>query len=551
MTGVGQVPIIAAMQHTGFPCIGNPVDHFRGLALAAHRAGKLDEAASLYRSVLAADPRDPEALHLFGVLHDAQGRPAQAAALIEAALALRETASYRCNLAMVLGHLGRHEEAVAAARRALALRADYPEALNNLGVSLNALGRNEAAIAAFETALAGRADYAEAWINLGDILRRCCRHEAAEASFRRAIALRSGDASAYGSLALVLDEQDRPEEAMALLDLAIALKPDDAEARHHRAMLLLRLGRFARGWAEYDWRFSISQAAGAFRPSAQTLWRGEPLEGRAILLTPEQGIGDTIQFCRYAPLVAALAAPLGGQVRLGAPRPLVRLLRSSFPDIKVIAEGEAVPDHALHCPLLSLPHAFRTTLETVPASIPYLAPPDEALARWRARLPRMAALRCGIVWAGNPGHPNDRRRSLAFCDLAPLWALDGVRWHSLQVGSRSADLAEAPAGRIADLAPDLTDFAETAAAIMQLDVVVTPDTAVAHLAGSLGTPALVMLAFATDWRWLRGQDSSPWYPGMRLFRQNRQSAWRPVIEAVAAALAAMVKATGVEATGRG
>ncbi|WP_428391498.1 tetratricopeptide repeat protein [Lichenicoccus sp.] len=508
------------------------------LGLSAHRAGRFDEAASRYRFVLAENPRNAEALHLLGVLRDAQGSHQEAVRLIEDALAIGETAGYHCNLAMVLGHLGRHWEAVCAARRALSLRPGYPEALNNLGVSLTALDSDEAAIQAFQAAVAARADYGEGWINLGHILRRHDRHEESEASFRRTIALRPGEASGYASLALVLDEQDRPHEALALLDLAIGFRPDDAEARHHRAMLLLRLGRFAQGWAEYDWRFSISQAAGAFRPSpAHTLWRGEPLNGRTILLIPEQGLGDTIQFCRYAPLVAARAASLGGQVCLGAPRPLARLLRSSFPDIAVIAEGEAVPEHTLHCPLLSLPHAFLTTLETVPASIPYLSPPDEALDHWRARLPRTAALRCGIVWAGNAGHPNDRRRSLAFAELAPLWALAGVEWHSLQVGSRAADLGAAPAGQIRDLSPELTDFAETAAAIMQLDVVVTPDTAVAHLAGSLGVPSLVMLSFATDWRWIRGQDSSLWYPGMRLFRQDRSSDWRPVIEAVAAALA--------------
>ena len=515
------------------------------LGLLAHRAGRLDEAASRYRCAIVENPRDAEALHLLGVLRDAQGSHEDAARLIGEALAIRETVSFRCNLAMVLGHLGRHEEAVAAARQALALRPDYPEALNNLGVSLGALGHADAAIAAYELAVRGRADYAEAWVNLAHILRRHDRHEEAEASFRRAVALRPGEASGYASLALVLDEQERPHEALALLDLAIGLAPDDAEARHHRAMLLLRLGRFAQGWAEYDWRFSIGQAAGAFRAdAARQLWRGEPLEGRTILLTPEQGLGDTIQFCRYAPLVAALAAPLGGQVRLGAPRALVRLLRSSFPDIAVIAEGEPVPEHALHCPLLSLPHAFGTTLETVPASIPTLAPPDEALARWRARLPATGGLRAGIVWAGNPDHPNDRRRSLAFAELAPLWDLAGVSWHSLQVGDRAADLAAAPAGRICDLAPELADFAETAAAIMQLDVVVTPDTAVAHLAGSLGRPTLVMLSFATDWRWVRGQDSSPWYPGMRLIRQTGRSGWKPVIEAVAARLAAMAEAIG-------
>ena len=535
----------AAMPHTDVPGIDDSADRLTKLALVAHRAGRLDEAARIYRCALSANSQDAEALHLFGALHDAQGRHAQAAALIEAALQLRETAAARCNLAMVLGHLGRHHEAVAAARRALSLRPDYPEAQNNLGVSLQALGRNEAATDAFAAAVAGRADYVAAWINLGNSLRHCERHEEAEASFRRAIVLRPGEASGYASLALVLDEQDRPHEALALLDLAIGLRPDDAETRHHRAMLLLRLGRFTQGWAEYDWRFKIAQAGGGFRSDrARTLWRGEPLCGRTILLTPEQGLGDTIQFCRYAPMVAAMAAPLSGQVRLGAPRPLARLLRSSFPGIEIAAEGEAVPEHALHCPLLSLPRAFDTTPQSVPNRVPYLSPPSESLDRWRARLPPSGALRVGLAWAGNPDHPNDRRRSLEFAALSPLWEVPGLRWHSLQVGCRAADLAMAPDGCVEDLAPELADMAETAAATLQLDVVVTVDTAVAHLAGALGVPTLLMLSFATDWRWIRGCETTPWYPATRLLRQRQRSDWKPVAGAVATALATMVGATG-------
>ena len=617
-------------------------------ALVHHRAGQLDDAAGLYRGVLAGQPRHAEALHLLGVVHDARGEPGHAASLIEAALRVRESAAFRCNLAMVLGHLGRHAEAVAAAGRALALRPDYPEASNNLGVSLDRLGRRGQAVAAFGRAVAARPDYAEAWTNLGhalrgqgrpgeaaaayeralalnpaapraplgrvlgetgrypeaatafrhdlaarpddpdtlnslavalaeapaaahdacgrllgwlgrldeaaaacrraialrpdlaeahgtlgNVLRLQGRHAEAETALRRALALRPADAGAYNNLALVLDEQDRPHEALAVLDLGDALRPGDADTRHHRAMLLLRQGRFAEGWPEYEWRLRTRQAGGTGAPSAKSSWNGEPLRGRTILLTPEQGFGDTIQFSRYAPMVAAA----GGRVLLGAPRPLVRLLRGLPGVAAVVAEGEAVPAHALECPLLSLPRAFGTTLETVPATVPYLAAPPEVQARWRERLPDCGGFRVGLAWAGNPNQANDRRRSLPFEALAPLWAMEGVGWYSLQVGPRAADLAAAPAGRIEDLAPELDDFAETAAAIARLDVVVTPDTAVAHLAGALGVPVLVMLSFAADWRWVRGQDRSPWYPGMRLVRQDVRRHWEPVVATIASMLA--------------
>lgn len=461
-------------------------------ALAHHRAGQLDDAAGLYRAILAGQPRHAEALHLLGVVHDAQGEPGRAASLIEAALRVRESAAFHCNLAMVLGHLGRHQEAVVAAGQALALRPDYPEATNNLGVSLDGLGRREQAVAAYRRAVAARPDYAEAWTNLGHAL------------------------CGQGHLG-------------------------------QRAMLLLRQGRFAEGWLEYEWRLRTRQAGGTGASTGRPPWNGEPLEGRTILLTPEQGFGDTIQFSRYAPMVAAR----DGRVLLGAPRPLVRLLRGLPGVAEVVAEGEPVPAHALECPLLSLPRAFGTTLQTVPAVIPCLAAPPEALARWRERLPDGDGFRVGVAWAGNPNQANDRRRSLPFEALAPLWAVDGVRWHSLQVGPRAADLTAAPAGRIEDLAPELDDFAETAAAIARLDAVVTPDTAVAHLAGALGVPTLVMLSFAADWRWVRGQDHSRWYPGMRLVRQDAGRRWEPVIATVASMLADLARHCTRRVSGRG
>ena len=337
--------------------------------------------------------------------------------------------------------------------------------------------------------------------------------------------------------------------------MAAALDPGDADTRHLRALLLLLQGRFAEGWAAYEARFDTRQGRADRRGFTQPVWNGEALAGRTILLHAEQGLGDTLQFCRYAPAVARC----GGRVVLEVQQPLRRLLARMAGVDQVLAQRDALPDFELHCALLSLPRIFGTGLETIPADLPYLAAPPEALARWRARLPKVERrqpsdggsgergghgagdrtaerLRIGLVWAGNAGHVNDRRRSLPFDALAPLWAVLGVSWHSLQVGSLTADLAAAPPGLIEDLGQALDDFAETAAAVCHLDLVVTAYTAVAHLAGALGKPAFVLLPFAPDWRWMRARSASPWYPGLRLFRQDARRSWAPVIEAVAQAV---------------
>jgi ADP-heptose:LPS heptosyltransferase len=261
------------------------------------------------------------------------------------------------------------------------------------------------------------------------------------------------------------------------------------------------------------------------------LWNGEDLAGRTVLLHGEQGYGDTIQGLRYVPLVAAR----GGRVVLEVPAPLARVAASVSGVAEFVTAGQALPRFDLVCPMLSLPRALGTTLETIPADLPYLAPPAEAVAQWRERLGG-PGLRIGIAWAGSALHRSDAQRSIEIETLAPLLKTKGVRWFSLQVGERAADLARLPAGLITDLAPRLSDFADTAAALANLDLLISVDTAVVHLAGALARPAWVMLRARPDWRWMLEREDTPWYPSLRLFRQRERGDWDEVVARVRAAL---------------
>lgn len=548
------------------------VDDF-ATALAQYRAGHVTETRKICETILVARPHDAAALHLLGVAADAQGEWFRAADLISQALAIRETAQFRSNQGMVLGHIGQHLEALDSFERALSLRPDYPEALNNQGVSLDALDRPVEAEQAYRRAVDLRPDYLDAWANLantlwargraqeavaaceqalllqpthfaalttqGHALRDLGRLDLSEATLRRALALRPTDSAAYNALAITLQGQNRPHEALAVLDLALALDPSDPETHHHRAMLLLRQGRLQEGWESYEWRFQIKQAGDSHQQFAtQTAWRGEALEGRTILIVPEQGLGDTLQFVRYASMVTAR----GGRVIMGVQPSLMRLFASVDGISERVAIGQPLPRYDLHCPLLSLPRAFATTLETVPSSIPYVHAEPEAARHWADWLAaRGPGLRVGVVWAGNRHHLGDRQRSLPVAALAPLWQVPGVRWYSLQVGDNASDLAgipvdQRPLGGLDDLALLLTDFADTAAVVAGLDLIISADTSVAHLAGAMGRPVWVMLPHISDWRWLTNGDRNPWYSTMRLFRQDTQRAWEPVIAQVAVAL---------------
>jgi len=357
------------------------------------------------------------------------------------------------------------------------------------------------------------------------------RVEEAEGLHRRAIAIKPDFADAHYNLGVALHGQGRFDEALASYDEAARLNPEFVDARWNRAFLWLTMGRFAEGWREHEWRWRRKHQPPRSFP--QPLWKGEPIAGRTILLHNEQGVGDTLQFVRYAPLVAAQGARVLVQVQ----RPLARLVRASLDGgIEVLAEGDLLPPFDLHAPLLSLPLAFATTLETVPARIPYLKADAAAAARWRSRIGPLPGLKIGLVWAGNAQHKNDRNRSIALERLMPLVDEVKARWFSLQVGERAGDLARVASGRINNLADRFTDFAETAAAIDNLDLVISVDTAVAHLAGALGKPAWVLLPAVPDWRWLLVRSDNPWYPTARLFRQPARGDWDSVMQALRAAL---------------
>jgi tetratricopeptide (TPR) repeat protein len=513
------------------------------LGMVRLHLGQAAAAEAECARALAQRPDYPEALNNRGAALDALGRTAEAAEAFRRTVQLRpDHAEAWCNLGNMLRLLRRPADAEAAHRQAILLLSngkDTPMRLEShvsLATAFRQLGRLDEAEDACRCALELRPDHPDGLETLGNILRDAGRAEEAEAVHRKVVAQRPGMPRGYNDLAITLIDQVRLDEARAVLDLAKALDPADAETRHHRAAVLLAQGRFDDGWAEYEARFDTKQGIADKRHFAAPRWDGDALHGRTVLLHAEQGFGDVIQFCRYVPLVAAA----GGRIVLEGPASLRQLLERLPGVAHYVETGEALPEFDCHCPLLSLPHAFKTDTATIPASVPYLTPPPRIAARWRQRFraarAKGAKRHVGIIWAGNPHHANDRRRSLPFDMLAPLWDLSEIHWYSLQVGDRAADLADASSQAVTDLAPRLKDFSDTAAALMQLDGLVSVDTAAAHLAGALGIPTLLLLPYSSDWRWMQAGERSHWYPSLQLIRQDRTCDWRLVIQTAAARL---------------
>lgn len=442
---------------------------------------------------------------------------------------------------------GRFTEAEARLRERLARRPDDAQDWNNLANVLGELGRPAEAEAAFRRAIAIRPDFAAAHYNLGLQLQAERRLEAAEAAYAAALAVRPDLAQAHNNRGAALRDMGRLEEAVAAFDKALRLRPDYADAQFNQALCRLALGDYARGWAQYEWRWRIHQASLA-RAWPGSAWLGrQPVAGRTLVLHAEQGFGDTLQFCRYAPMAAALGARVVLQVQPGLERLLARLEGVS----QVLVQPVRPSSVDLHTPMMSLPLAFGTRLETTPAEVPYLSAEPMAAARWSRRLVGERGLRVGLVWAGaaRPDQPVaagvDRRRSLPLSAFAPLSALQGVRFFSLQKGPAAAQLADAERSKwagpaVEDFTAELGDFADTAALVANLDLVVTCDTAVAHLAGGMGKPVWILSRFDGCWRWLLDRDDSPWYPTARLFRQRTRGDWDEVVGRVAAALAELI-----------
>jgi hypothetical protein len=323
------------------------------------------------------------------------------------------------------------------------------------------------------------------------------------------------------------------DEALSVCQRAIQLRPDHAGAHWNKSLVLLLKGDFAQGWAEYEWRWQSKDFRSPRRDFPQPQWRGEDPSGRTILLHAEQGFGDTIQFIRYAPLLAGR----GARVIVECQPELQRLLGGVEGIQHLTARGEPLPPFDLHTPLLSLPLAWGTRVKTIPGNVPYIKPDPALVGAWRGRLAGDSALKVGLVWAGSPIRKDDRYRSLPLSSLAPLAGVKGVSFYSLQKGKATEQAQNPPPGmNLIDMTEEIKDFADTAALISHLDLVITVDTAVAHLAGAMAKRVWTMLEFVPAWRWLLNREDSPWYPTMRLFRQPAIRDWATVIRRVAGEL---------------
>jgi tetratricopeptide (TPR) repeat protein len=503
---------------------------------------RFPEAEERYRRALAIQPDHGEAQNNLGVLLQEMGRLGEAEAAYRQAIAIRpDHANARNNLGNLLRVAKRYPEAETAYRHALAIRPDHAEVHNNLGLLLRDVERFSEAEAAYRQALAIRPDYAEAHNHLGHLLQEMKRFPEAEACYQRALALRPDYAEAHNNLGYLLRKMNRFPEAEAGYRRALAIRPDYAEARWSLGLLLLYLGRWSEGWPLYEARHEGENRSGAHltRPAlAYPQWHGESLEGRSILVHWEQGLGDQIQFVRYLPDLKAMGAR--HVTLVCSPR-----LRSLFEGLEG-ADAVLTTDEVAHAPahdvwtyLLSLPLHLGTTLESVPTRIPYLQPTSDRLHTWESRLPT-GRPRIGLAWKGGTAYANDRNRSLkSLTELAPLWDVPGAHFVSLQKGQGEAEGATPPPGQpLTHLGSDVQGFADDAAIIAQLDLVISVDTAIAHLAGALGKPCWILLpSIDTDWRWLDERTDSPWYPGTtRLFRQSHLDDWAPTIREVAEAL---------------
>jgi hypothetical protein len=431
--------------------------------------------------------------------------------------------------------LRRYDEALAALDRALALQPDNADAHSNRGIVLSDIKRHDEAIASFDRALQLAPDHVEALSNKAAVLLALKRHDEALACCHRALALAPDHVGALCNHGTILNATMRQDEARAIYEHALTLAPDAPKLHGNLATVCLLTGDFARGFAEYEWRWKKDTLARTLRPFPQPLWQGEDIAGKTILLHSEQGFGDTLQFCRYAPLVAARSA----RVILEVEPPLAALMRTLSGPSQVIAKGSPLPPFDVHCPLMSLPLACGTVLDTVPAETPYLK--ASAPSGWRDRLTGLRRPAIGLVWSGNPRHERDNDRSMSLAALLPLLDADAT-FVSLQKEPRPGDAALlAERSDILRFGEKTGDFADTAALIGELDLVITVDTSVAHLAAALGKPVWIMVQYLPDWRWLLAREDSPWYPTARLFRQDATHRWDGVIARVNAALRDFVK----------
>jgi tetratricopeptide (TPR) repeat protein len=539
---------------------GPQTDYCVNLGLVLTRQGRLEDAATCYRQALRPDPTNWKTILKLGRVLAALGRRQEAREALEIAVALSGDAESHFALANQLHIDGNLDDAVAHFRDAIRLQPGFPEAYFNMGVTLTMQNKVKDAMSAYSSALLLKPHYPEALNNYGILLQASGRFEEASAHYLQAIHYKPEYVDPHYNLGLAFQNRDLLCEALKVYNRLLQLNPQHSEAHNNRGNVLLALGdasgaaaaygdaiaahpehvdahlnlgiaqlllgQFAEGWRGYEWR--LRKKSSAAQSFSAPLWNGSDVGAARILIHAEQGFGDTVQFARYAPMVKARCGFLIFQCQPA----LVRTLSSVQGIDQVIASGTEAPPFDYHVPLLSLPGILGTDEDSIPASTPYISTPESLMTRWRNRIPASTDLKVGLVWAGNPGHMNDRNRSIPSEEFSPLLGIAGIRFYSLH---KDSALANADCVGL-----EFTDFADTAAAIASLDLVISVDTSVAHLAGAMGKPIWTLLPFMADWRWMLARTDSPWYPSMRLFRQTEPKNWRSVIEEVRAQLLSLL-----------
>lgn len=497
-------------------------------ARRALEQGNFEKAERLCSTLLRHQPNDIDALHLLGMLNFQRGQFDAALHLMRAAVKMDdERFDLLADLGLILLTMARMEEALSAYERAHQIEPDDPDVLNGCGVALLELDRIEEAIASFDRVLAVDANHLEALGNRGNGLLKLNRLQEAVANYEAALKIAPQNAQLLTNYAVALRKLDRPHDALLNLAKARVSDPGLAIAQYVQGLVKLGLGDFKAGWRACEARWATKAFAAHRRNFTQPLWLGEQcLRGKTILLHAEQGYGDVIQFVRYV----GCFATSGADVVLEVQPELVKLCSGMEGVQAVVARGTTLPPFDFHCPMMSLPLAFGTELHTIPAAVPYLAAPKELVPAWPENLSHSGPL-IGLAWAGDRLHRNDINRSMPLETLRPLLQIPRLQFVSLQQETREED-AEFIRGstKIIQLNRRFQDFAETAAVIAQLDLVISVDTAVAHLAGAMAKPLLLLLPYAADFRWLRERCDSPWYPTARLFRQRKFDDWREVID---------------------
>lgn len=520
-----------------FPSSPQPINSAAALkaAIAYHQAGQLDQAEQLYRQILNQNPQQVDALSLLGVIACQHGKLEEGLVLYRQALALQpEHRQARENLNLALWKLGKKQidEAIANLNWIVNFEPKNVQAQMALANIYQEQGLLEQALHHYQQALVANPTSADLLNRLGVVLQHQGKSNLAAHFHRQALTHQPHNTDALISLAKAVLDQGKVDEGLAYTNQALTIQPNHPVARYNRALMLLQKGEFQQGFPEYEWRLKTGDFPPC--PFKQPVWDGSDFSGKTLLLHAEQGLGDTIQFIRYVPLVAQR----GGRIILTCHQPLMRLL-STMPGIdQFIPLGIPLPAFDTYAPLLSLPGILGTTLDTVPNQVPYLRPPKVNLELPSSKI-QNPKLKVGLVWSGGNLYKHNQTRSFSLQEFQAILDVPEISFYSLQKGIPQLEIAELGwRSRLIDLNEQLQDMADTADAIAQLDLVITVDTSVAHLAGALATPIWVLLAHVADWRWLLNREDSPWYPTMRLFRQSQPGDWQGVMQRVIEALQA-------------